>query len=246
MKVIITRPTETGLQFANLLDDDFEPILIPTLELRFKKIDTDLKKYNWIVFTSPRGVMGLYKNKNNIKNFDLTNKKIGVIGIETEKEVKKLFGRDADVIPKKYTAEHLLEELKKHVNEQDKILIPTTPSARDILHKNLNADLEFVYCSEEPSNIAQKLKDLKEIIKYEELKNNKIILTFTSGLTAKNFFKNADSELRELLKNHYIVSIGEITKKTVDSYEEEYNSIIPKKYTINGMVEIIKKLRNKN
>jgi uroporphyrinogen-III synthase len=245
MKVIITRPTEMGLQFANLLDGDFEPILIPTLELQFKKIDIDLLKYTWIVFTSPRGVMGLYKNKNNIKNFDLTNKKIGVIGIETEKEVKKLFDKDADVIPKKYTAEHLLEELKKHVNEQDKILIPTTPSARDILHKNLNADLEFVYCSKEPSNIAQKLKDLKEIIKYEELKNNKIILTFTSGLTAKNFFKNADSELIEILKNHYIVSIGEITKKTVDSYGG-YNSIIPNKYTINEMVEIIKRLRNKD
>ena len=248
MKVIITRPKENGIHFAELLkkeDDTYEPILIPTLELRFKDVDVDLDKYQWIVFTSPRGVLGFFRNLDEKDIEKVKNKKIGTIGIETAKEFKKIFKKDVDVIPDKYTADYLLEALKKHVKEDEKILIPTTPSSRDVLHKNLNADLIFVYSSEEPDDIKSKLMDLKNIILEEELNNKKIILTFTSGLTAKNFFKNADTELMEMLKNHYIVSIGPITKKTVDSYGYSANSIIPDKYTVKGMIEIIKKLKNK-
>ena len=248
MKVVITRPKKDGIHFAELLKKEnnaFEPILIPTLELKFKDVDIDLDKYQWIVFTSPRGVLGFFRNLDKEDIEKIKNKKIGTIGIETAKEFKKIFKKDVDVIPKKYTAECLLEALKKHVKSNEKILIPTTPSARDILHKNLNAELIFVYSSEEPDNIKSKLRDLKDIIKKEELNNKKIILTFTSGLTAKNFFKNADSELKEMLKNHYIVSIGPITKKTIDKYcHGNLNSIIPKEYTIKGMIEVIKRLKN--
>ena len=62
MKVVLTRPKERASYFAKLLEDNgFEPILIPTLELIYKtdvKIDVD--KYDWILFTSPSGVRGLY------------------------------------------------------------------------------------------------------------------------------------------------------------------------------------------
>ena len=89
MKVVITRPTEQGIKFANLLkkeDDNFEPILIPTLELVFKDVCVDLDKYDWVVFTSPRGVMGLFKNLDESGIKKINDKKIGVIGIESAKE----------------------------------------------------------------------------------------------------------------------------------------------------------------
>ncbi|WP_421077750.1 uroporphyrinogen-III synthase [Methanothermococcus sp. Ax23] len=246
MKVVITRPTEQGIKFANLLkkeDDDFEPILIPTLELVFKDVCVDLDKYDWVVFTSPRGVMGLFKNLDESGIKKINDKKIGVIGIETAKEFKKIFKKDVNVIPNEYTADNLLEALKEHVKDDEKVLIPTTPSARDILHKNLNADLVFVYSSEEPNKIKNKLRELKNTIIKEENNNKKIILTFTSGLTAKNFFKNSDTELLNLLKNHYIVSIGPITNRVIEDYG--FNGYIPKEYTVNGMIEVIKSLKNK-
>ena len=148
-----------------------------------------------------------------------------------------------NVIPNEYTADNLLEALKEHVKDDEKVLMPTTPSARDILHKNLNADLVFVYSSEEPNNIKNKLRELKNTIIKEENNNKKIILTFTSGLTAKNFFKNSDTELLNLLKNHYIVSIGPITNRVIEDYG--FNGYIPKEYTVNGMIEVIKSLKNK-
>ncbi|WP_292461234.1 uroporphyrinogen-III synthase [Methanothermococcus sp.] len=245
MKVIITRPMEQGIKFANVLkkEGDFEPILIPTLELIFKDVNVDLDNYDWLIFTSPRGVLGLFKNLDESGIKKIKDKKIGVIGIETAKEFKRIFKRDVDVIPKIYTADNLLEALKEHVKEDEKVLIPTTPSTRDILYKNLNADLMFVYHSKEPINIKNKLKELKNIIIKEENNNKKIILTFTSGLTAKNFFKNSDAELLTLLKNQYIVSIGPITNHVVEKYG--FKGYIPKKYTINGMIEVIKSLKNK-
>ncbi len=265
MKIVITRPSELSHKFIDLLIGDnrvdnfncdchFEPLLIPTLEINFKKINIDLNKYNWIIFTSPRGVMGLYKNKNNIKNFDLSNKKIGVIGEETNKELYKLFNRYADVIPEKYVGEGFLNELKKHITENDKILLPTTPASRDVLYKNLNCDVVHVYSSEKPEDIKLKIGNLKEITKYENLQNKKIIITFTSGLTAKNFFDNCDNEIMKLLNGHYFVSIGPITKKVVDEYLDKYknkyninySSLMPEKYTIEEMAKLIKNIKNNN
>lgn len=243
MKVVVTRPEEKGTYFAKLLDKEgFEPILIPTLDLVFKDVEVDLDKYDWIVFTSPRGAEGLFRilKEDDLKK--IMDKKIGAIGVETAKEFKKIFNKDVDVVPEKYTAENLLEALQKVVKEDEKILIPTTPSTRDVLKKNLpNVDLVFVYSSEEPKDIKEKLEKLKEIVREEKENGKKIVLTFTSGLTAKNFFKNSDEELLNLLKDQYVVSIGPITKKNVDKYG--FDSLIPSdEYTINGMLNVIKKL----
>lgn len=63
MKVVITRPLEKGKDFSRMLEDaGFETVVIPTLELVFKKAEINLEKYSWIVFTSPRGIEGFFKN----------------------------------------------------------------------------------------------------------------------------------------------------------------------------------------
>ncbi|MBW9220789.1 uroporphyrinogen-III synthase, partial [Methanothermococcus sp. SCGC AD-155-M21] len=118
MKVIITRPLEQGMEFANLLKKegkDFEPILLPTLELIYNSITIDIDKYDWIVFTSPRGVKGLFKNLDEEGLKKIKKKKIGAIGIETAREFERTFNREVDVVPKEYTAESLLESLKEEI-----------------------------------------------------------------------------------------------------------------------------------
>ncbi|XRO77127.1 uroporphyrinogen-III synthase [Methanocaldococcus sp. 10A] len=238
MKVIITRPKERADVFAELLKKEgFEPIIFPTLELVYNKdVKVDLYNYNWIVFTSPSGVIGLYNIIDENKRKEIKNKKIAVIGEKTAKTFKKYFGREPDIIPKEYTAESLLEEIKKVAKSDDKFLIPTTPSTRDVLKNNLNADLLFVYKSAEPENLKEKIERLKE-----EIKNEKFILTFTSGLTAKNFFKYVDDEFANIIKDNYIVAIGPITAKVIEEFG--FKPLIPKIYTIEGMLEVIKKIR---
>ncbi|MCS3900976.1 uroporphyrinogen-III synthase [Methanococcus voltae] len=242
MKVLITRPKQKAKNFSDMLiENGFEPLILPTLELSFKKVDVSLDNYDWIVFTSPRGIEGLFKNLTEIQKSQIKDKKIGVIGIETAKEFKKIFNFDPDLVPNSYTAENLLEALKKVVKPGEKILIPTTPATRDVLVKNLNADLLFVYSSEEPKDISENLDNLKELLKNTGSDN--LILTFTSGLTAKNFFKHVDDELMNLFKKCKVVSIGPITKENVDKFG--FDSLMPEKtYTIDGMMELIKNLKN--
>jgi len=81
----------------------------------------------------------------------------------------------------------------------------------------------------------------RDAIVYENKNNKKVILTFTSGLTAKNFFKHCRPEFLELLKEQHVVSIGPITKKNVDSFG--FDSLMPEKnYTVEGMLPVIKAL----
>lgn len=94
-----------------------------------------------------------------MKEKNVKNKKIAVIGEKTAKTFKKYFGRDPDIMPNEYTAESLLREIKKVSKEEEKFLIPTTPSTRDVLKNNLNADLLFVYKSAEPENLKEDIKN---------------------------------------------------------------------------------------
>ncbi len=238
MKVIITRPIERAKTFAELLKkENFEPVIFPTLKLIYNKnVEVSLNNYDWVVFTSPSGVIGLYNIINKNQKEIIKNKKIAVIGEKTAKTFKKYFGREPDIIPKEYTADSLLEEIKKVAKSNEKFLIPTTPSTRDILKNNLNADLVFVYKSVEPENLKEKINKLKE-----ELKDKRFILTFTSGLTAKNFFKYVDEDFTNIIKNNYIVAIGPITAKVIKDFG--FKPLIPKKYTIEGILEVIKNLR---
>lgn len=242
MKVVITRPAEKGKDFSKLLEKNgFETIILPTLELVFKKAQINLEKYSWIVFTSPRGVEGFFRNLDLEDAKKVLTKKIGAIGTETAKEFERTFGKSVDVIPKQYTAENLLEALQKQIQNGEKVLVPTTPSTRDVLKEGLNADLIFVYSSEKPANIPEKLTELEKLVISENSQDRKVILTFTSGLTAKNFFKHCNPEFLEILKEQYIVSIGPITKKNVDSFG--FDSLMPEKnYTVEAMVPVIKDL----
>ncbi|HID47922.1 MAG TPA: uroporphyrinogen-III synthase [Methanococcaceae archaeon] len=239
MKVVITRPLEEGKRFASLLKEagSFEPVLLPTLEIVYRDVDIDLGRYKWIVFTSPRGVRGLFKNLDEERLREIRDKKIGAIGRETAGEFKRLFNRDVDILPDRYTAEDLLEALKGAVGDE-KLLIPTTPATRDVLSRHLKGDVVYVYNSKEPEDLKYRIKELKDMLVEEE---DKAVFTFTSGLTVKNFFKNLDEEFLELLKDHYIVSIGPITNKVLESYG--FKGYIPKEYTVKGMIQVIKSLR---
>jgi len=95
-----------------------------------------------------------------------------------------------------------------------------------------------VYKSAEPENLKEDIKKLKELIA-----KDKFILTFTSGLTAKNFFKYVDDEFAEIIKDNYIVAIGPITAKVIEKFG--FKPLIPKVYTIEGMLEVIRTLKER-
>ena len=122
------------------------PIEIPTIKIQ--KVENNLsleseinriKDYTYIVFSSKNAV-DIFFDKLNEMKYDarvLCNSKICAVGSETAKAIKAK-GIIADIVPKRYVAEGLYEELKDIINENDKILIPRAKNARDFLVNKLS------------------------------------------------------------------------------------------------------------
>ena len=170
-------------------------------------------------------------------NYDarvLCNSKICAVGSETAKAIKAK-GIIADIVPKRYVAEGLYEELKDIINENDKILIPRAKNARDFLVKKLS---EKSY--------------VKEVITYESVidTNNKNLalqviddeeveyITFASSSTVKNFMTLIGENNIKKLNDKKIISIGPITSKTIEDFGVEIYKEADEA-TIDSMIDII-------
>lgn len=92
MKVVITRPKERADVFASLLKKEgFEPIIFPTLEIVYNKdLDVNLDSYDWIAFTSPSGVIGLYNILTENERENVKNKKLQLLEKKQQKLLKNI------------------------------------------------------------------------------------------------------------------------------------------------------------
>ncbi|MFD3158652.1 uroporphyrinogen-III C-methyltransferase [Haloimpatiens sp. FM7330] len=209
--------------------------IVPNLEL--KQSIKKLQDYTYIVFTSENGV-NIFFNKLYELGFDarkIGKSKIAAIGNGTAKALKN-YGIRADIIPERFVAESLVEELKKVVNSEDKILIPRASEARKYLVNELSK-----ICSVTEIKIYNTVKgegNKEDIINF--LDEGKVdYITFTSSSTVKNLVEILGKENLLKLNKVKLVSIGPITSNTIKSfglkvYKEAY------KYTINGVIDILK------
>ena len=142
------------------------------------------------------------------------NIKICAVGAETARHIKTR-GINPDIVPKKYIAEELYEELKDIVEENDKILIPRAKNARDFLVKNLSEKCFVKEVLTYESVIDYSKKDeLLDIMENE----NVDYITFASSSTVKNFMTLIGEGNINKLKSIKIISIGDITSKTIEEY----------------------------
>src|SRR5699024_4857048 len=99
----------------------------------------NIDKYTYIILTSVNGA-NIFFEKLFSLGYDarkLASLKIGAIGIKTGKTIEK-YGIKPDFIPKEYVSEALVQELKKSLTAEDKILIPRAQNARPYLVKELS------------------------------------------------------------------------------------------------------------
>ncbi|MGL5506381.1 MAG: uroporphyrinogen-III synthase, partial [Paraclostridium sp.] len=196
----------------------------------------NLSSYNYLILTSQNGV-NIFFDKLNEMNLDvraLANIKICAVGPATAKELKNR-GIIADIVPEKFVAEAMFEELKSKISNLDNILIPRGSSSRDYLVDKLSEICKVKEVHTYNTVIEEESKD--EIIELLDSKNVDYI-TFTSSSTVSNFIKIIGSENIEKLDNSKIISIGPITSKTarelgLDIYKE------PTNYTIDSIIECI-------
>lgn len=246
-KILTTRPYSQSKFFVEKLNNlGAETIEFPTIEISapssWNKLDKSLKQLkttDWIIFTSANGVnyffKRLFNKKLSIKS--LLHIKFAVIGEKTN-EILTQYGISADLVPKEYRAEGLIEQFKSIDLIGKNILIPRAKEARNILPKMLkrlgaNVDVITVYENKVPGS----LKSTKLISEIKKAAPD--VITFTSPSTVNNFYSVFKIDEKSF-SNSIIASIGPVTNQALNNHGLEAD-ITPKKYTTDSLIQEILK-----
>ncbi|SJZ42423.1 uroporphyrinogen-III C-methyltransferase [Garciella nitratireducens] len=196
-----------------------------------------IEQYNYIIFTSQNGAK-LFFHRFFSLGLDirkLANMTIVSIGKATAKEIEK-YHLHVDIIPKKYIAEGIFEELKDRLVPEDKILIPRAKNSRDFLIEQLSniclvKELK-IYETLLGEGVESKEK-IKNLLKKKEID----YVTFTSSSTVRNLIKILKNP--KILQDIKLISIGPITSKAIENFGlNVYKQA--KNYDIDGLIEILK------
>jgi len=248
--IIVTRSRAQSSSLVSKISDlGGNPIEIPTIKIEKIENNIDLeqeinniKDYTYLILTSKNAV-DIFFDKLDEMDLDsraLANLKVCAIGSATIKEIKNR-GIKADIVPKKFVAEYLFEELKDILKTSDKVLIPRAKNARDFLVDKIS---EICHVRE-VHTYETVLDDSKRDEVLEILNSGEVnYITFSSSSTVTNFIRIIGNDNIYKLNELKIISIGPITTQTakdlnVNIYKEAeistidgiINSIVDDKFT---------------
>ena len=195
-----------------------------------------LNDYQWLIFTSANGVDYFFARlmKTGKDARALGYAKVAAIGSATAAKLRE-YGIIADVVPREFRAEGVLEALKGKLPSHAKILLPRAQEAREILPEKLREQGAVVDVAPAYQTVAAEV-DAESL--REKLADGEIdLVTFTSSSTVTNLVKIIGSA--DALKEIKTAAIGPVTAETAKGNGIEPD-IVAKEYTIDGLVEAIK------
>lgn len=242
----MTRTRSQGEFFARKIEGlGGQAIEFPTIEIvpprSYEPLDRAIQEigsYQWIIFTSANGVAHFRARFRELKQELrlLQGIRIAAIGPKTAKALAEA-GLKADVVPREYRAEAILQELKPEGIQGKRILLPRAAEARDILPVTLRkwgakVDEIAVYRTVAAKGDATGLR--------AELLGRKIdMVTFTSSSTVNHFVALFPADaVGELLAKTAVACIGPITQKTAEDRGIRVD-VIARDYTIAGLTQAI-------
>ena len=250
-RILVTRAREQSRSLSEKIHElggealEFPVIKItrPKRQAFFDQSLYRLNEYDWIIFTSVNGVKFFFERLRELKMDirQMAKAKIAAIGPKTAEALWEK-GLLVEVIPEEYKAEELVENLRKHVKEGEKILLPRANIARKILAVELEkmgcevTDADAYDTEAETGNAFEVVQALQEGAIH--------VITFTSSSTIRNFVQALQTVVEDvpsLLKDVQIVCIGPITAQTAKELGLKVDRIA-KEYTIEGLVEALKQL----
>ncbi len=229
---MITRPEGKSLNLDDITSKfNIIPVIVKALRVRELDFDVeDFDEYSSIVFLSEIAVDIFLK-----KYKDINNKKIFCIGSKTALKVKS-YGFDVTHFPNKFDSTSLGKSLISMLKGNEKILIIRSKKGSnelyEILSKKFFVKELYVYDLLPP--------DKSEVEKFERNIDDSIGVIFTSSLSVKYLIENLKEDSLEKLRKKILISIGPKTCKTLKEYG--FESIYPKKYTIEECITLLKNL----
>ena len=218
--VMVTRSRNQSSSLVQKISDfGGNPIEIPTIKINKIENNTELendinniKDYTYLVLSSQNAV-DIFFDKLDEMDLDsrvLANIKVCAIGTATANAIKNR-GIKADIIPKKFVAESLYEELETIINKDDKVLIPRAKNARDFLVNKLSkkCTVKEVHTYETILDDSNK-NEIINLLESDEID----YITFSSSSTVRNFIDIIGTNNIDKLDNVKLISIGSVTTKT--------------------------------
>lgn len=243
-RIIVTRARHQASALSQGIEDlGGEPWEFPAIEIappsdpnHLIHAIKNLKRFEWIIFTSVNGVEEFFKalmeQGKDVR--DLAGMDVVAIGPATKSALEKRCLK-VSFVPEEYRAEKIIEGLASRVLPGQSVLLARAEEARNILPeslKALGADVWDVPAYRTVLGNANK----GELLKLLQEKAVSAV-TFTSSSTVRNFLQLIDGN-QSLLEGVKLYSIGPITSKTAEecglSIDHE-----AKQYTIEGLLEAL-------
>lgn len=196
-----------------------------------------IEEYDWVIFTSANGV-GRFFERLALAGKDaraLGGAKVAAIGTATAEALKGK-GILADIVPREFRAEGIVDALKDVVGKGQKVLIPRAQEAREILPERLKelgarATVAPVYRTVAAETDGEALR--------RRLSDGEVdYVTFTSSSTVTNLLRIVGTA--EALHGVKTACIGPVTAETCRKNGIEPD-IVAEEYTISGLVEAMGK-----
>ncbi len=245
--VLVTRAGKQAQDLTSLLKREGATVLeAPTIEIVLQQREIrvleravdEIADYSWLILTSANTVSILDEilRKKGVTWKIFERLRIACIGAATADKVRKLGGK-VDLVPPRYQAESLAEEILKEEVRNAKILLPRAKGAREVLPKAL-ADAGAIvhnvhlYRADTPGSTRSLLK---KILKEKQID----YVTFTSSSTVRNFVEMTGKWLSKIDPHRTRVAcIGPVTETTLRQLGVR-SAIVAKEFTMAGLVKAI-------
>ena len=245
-RVLVTRTRDQASELSRLLEaQGAEAIELPTIEI-VETADADevaaaidalgTSGYNWAVFTSPNAITifmrHLFARGLDARAFGRA--RIAAIGPGTAGALARA-GLKADLVPRRYVAEGLLDAFEGRIVRGARILLPRAEGARDTLVDGLAArgarvDELRLYRAAVPRD--------PDIEGLRRLRAGEIdVVTFASSSAVRNLVEMLGGDVRPL-RAARIAAIGPVTADAVRDAGLEV-ALTPSEYTIPALGDAI-------
>ncbi|MDR3566264.1 MAG: uroporphyrinogen-III C-methyltransferase [Negativicutes bacterium] len=198
---------------------------------------TELKSYQWLIFTSVNGVEHFFRRLRHAGHDvrALGGIKVAAIGALTAARLRE-FGVLADVVPLEFRAEGVVAALIGMIEPGMRVLIPRAAVARDLLPEELvkmGAEVNVVEAYRTVTG------DSDGKLLAAKLAAGEIdLITFTSSSTVTNLLAILGPDAATLVAAAKAACIGPITASTCLEHKIQPD-VIAEEYTISGLVQAI-------
>jgi len=244
-RVLVTRAREQASQLAAALRAaGAEPIEIPAIAIApphsYAHIDgalAALKEFDWLIFSSANAVRVFCERALYAGVHPATyGLQIACVGPATAEAVRDA-GMKVALVPPRFVAESLLEELRPLVGGES-VLLVRAEVARDVLPSGLRSagaevTVADAYRNEVPAGSVARLKDLFASDAFIPQ-----VITFTSSSTARNAHALLLAADVIVPQETVMVSIGPVTSATMRELGW-VPTVEAREATIGGMVRVL-------